>query len=135
MKMGMDSTCVVVILVLFSYTFGQKTLIPKLPCDDILEENARLKVENAWLKDVIRDNITQLTEMIQSNSQNIQDNADNLGIVEIRVTANDGNIVSTNRRIDENKAYITKKVEVGVEFQTINSNCQNPMLDDCLCFK
>ena len=103
--MGMDSTCVV-ILVLFSFTLGQRPLIQDLPCDDILEENTRLKAENAWLKDVIRDNITQLAEMIQSNSQNIQDNADNLGIVEIHVTANDGNIVSTNRRIDENKAYI-----------------------------
>merc|ERR1712181_181053 len=105
MKMGMDSTCVV-LLVLFFFAFGQWPLISDLPCDDILEENTRLKAENAWLKDVIRDNITQLAEMIQSNSQNIQDNADNLGIVEMRVTSNDGNIVSTNRRIDENKAYI-----------------------------
>jgi len=113
MKMGMDSTCVV-ILVLFSFAFGQGSLIPELPCDDILEENARLKIENAWLKDVIRDNITQLAEMIQSNSQNIQDNADNLGIVEMHVASNDGNIVSTNRRIDENKAYIeqnTNKID------------------------
>merc|ERR1711971_659956 len=105
MKMGMDSACVVM-LVLFSFAFGQGPLISDLPCDDILEENTRLKAENAWLKDVIRDNITQLTEMIQSNSQNIQDNADNLGIVEMHVASNDGNIVSTNRRIDENKAYI-----------------------------
>merc|ERR1712181_159802 len=105
MKMGMDSTCVV-LLVLFFFAFGQWPLISDLPCDDILEGNTRLKAENAWLKDVIRDNITQLAEMIQSNSQNIQDNADNLGIVEMRVTSNDGNIVSTNRRIDENKAYI-----------------------------
>merc|ERR1712192_393738 len=106
-KMGMDSTCVV-ILVLFSFgvAFGQRPLISDLPCDDILEENIRLKAENAWLKDVIRDNTTQLADMIQTNSQNIQDNADNLGIVEMRVTSNDGNIVSTNRRIDENKAYI-----------------------------
>merc|ERR1711971_1202163 len=113
MKMGMDSTCVV-ILVLFSFAFGQGSLIPELPCDDILEENTRLKAENAWLKDVIRDNITQLAEMIQSNSQNIQDNADNLGIVEMRVTSNDGNIVSTNRRVDENKAYINEN-EANIE--------------------
>merc|ERR1719341_497186 len=115
MKMGMDSTGVV-LLVLVSFTFGQTPLIP---CDDILEENTRLKAENEWLKDVIRDNITQLTEMIQTNSQNIQDNADNLGIVEIHVTANDGNIVSTNRRIDENKAYIEQNTE------DINANTAN----------
>merc|ERR1719239_160947 len=107
----MDSTCVV-ILFLFSFTLGQRPLIQDLPCDDILEENTRLKAENAWLKDVIRDNITQLAEMIQSNSQNIQDNTDNLGIVEIRVTANDGNIVSTNRRIDENKEYIEENRDI-----------------------
>ena len=105
----MDSTCVF-LLVLFSFTFGQEPLIP---CDDILEENTRLKAENAWLKDVIRDNITQLTEMIQSNAGNIQnnagniqDNADNLGIVDLKVNSNNGHIVSTNRRVDENKAYI-----------------------------
>ena len=105
----MDSTCVF-LLVLFSFTFGQEPLIP---CDDILKENTRLKAENAWLKDVIRDNITQLAEMIQSNAGNIQnnagniqDNADNLGIVDLKVNSNNGHIVSTNRRVDENKAYI-----------------------------
>merc|ERR1712130_669917 len=95
-------------------TFGFMTV------DDILEENARLKEENKWLNDVIRNNITQLTEMIQSNAEkintneeniqanagNIQDNADNLGIVDSKVNSNSGQIVSTNRRIDENKAYI-----------------------------
>ena len=34
---------------------------------------------------------------------NIQNNADNIGIVEGRVNANDGDIVQTNRRVDENK--------------------------------
>jgi len=115
MKMGMDFTCAV-LLFWFSSTLGQGQgpLIPDLPCDDIFEENIRLKAENVWLKDVIRDNITQLTEMIQSNSQNIQDTADNLGIVEKRVTSNDGNIVSTNRRVDENKAYINEN-EANIE--------------------
>ena len=122
MKMGKDSTCAVLLL-LFSFTFGQKPLIP---CDDILEENERLKAENEWLKDVIRDNITQLTEMIQGNSQNIQDNADNLGIVEMHVTANDGNIVLTNRRIDENKAYINENKANIIELtDDINENTAN----------
>merc|ERR1711894_209591 len=120
MKMGMHSACVV-LLVLNSFTFGQKPLIP---CDDILEENERLKAENAWLKNVIRDNITQLTEMIQNNSQNIQDNADNLGIVEMHVVANDGNIVSTNRRIDENKAYINENT-ANIEQNTNNISTLN----------
>jgi len=90
-------------------TFGFMTI------DDILEENARLKEENKWLNDVIRNNITQLTEMIQSNAEkinanegNIQDMSDNVGILEGRVTNNGGDIVLTNRRIDENKAYINE---------------------------
>ena len=39
--------------------------------DDILEENTWLKVEIGWLNNAIRDNITQLTEMIQGNSGKI----------------------------------------------------------------
>merc|ERR1712181_181856 len=65
------------------------------------------------LNDVIKNNITQLTEMTQSNVErisanegNIQDNTDNLGIVEGQVNSITGQLVSTNRRIDENKAYI-----------------------------
>merc|ERR1719234_872021 len=119
----MDSTCVVILLLL-SFALGQRPFIQELPCDDILEENTLLKAENAWLKDVIRDNITQLAEMIQSNSQNIQDNADNLGIVEMRVTSNDGNNVSTNRRIDENKAYINEN-EANIERNMNDINSLN----------
>merc|ERR1712192_245937 len=83
--------------------------------DDILEENTRLKEENKWLNDVIRDNITQLTEMIQNNAEkinmnegNIQDNVDNLGIMEGQMNLQSGQIVQTNMRIDENKAYINQ---------------------------
>ena len=128
-------TTTLFILVVLSLAQGQRPLVPDLPdprivldgatgagnsslanaltIDDILEENARLKYENKWLNDVIRNNITQLTEMIQRNTENIQDNvgniqdnADNLGIVDLKVNSNSGNIVSTNKRIDKNKAYI-----------------------------
>merc|ERR1719507_2404363 len=135
-------TTTLFILVVISFAQGQRPLVPDLPgprivqdgatgagnsslanaltIDDILEENAWLKYENKWLNDVIRNNITQLTEMIQRNAGkinanegqiqdnvgNIQDNADNLGIVDLKVNSNSGDIVSTNRRIDENKAYI-----------------------------
>merc|ERR1719507_1591726 len=135
-------TTTLFILVVISFAQGQRPLYPDLhdprivldgatgarnsslanavTIDDILEENAWLKYENKWLNDVIRNNITQLTEMIQRNAGkinanegqiqdnvgNIQDNADNLGIVDLKVNSNSGDIVSTNRRIDENKAYI-----------------------------
>ena len=83
-------------------TFGFMTI------DDILEENAGLKEENKWLNDIITNNITQLTEMIQNNAAKIntnegnirhntgtiQDNADNLGIVDLEVNSNSGHIVS-----------------------------------------
>jgi len=96
-------------------TFGFMTI------DDILEENARLKEENKWLNDVIRNNITQLTEMIQSNSENIQDNANNLEIVDGQVNMNIGQIEITNRRIDENKAYIEQNTEdIGENTDIIN---------------
>jgi len=92
--------------ILWDITTSREDSFSFMTIDDILEENTRLKVENERLNDIIRDNITQLTEMIQRNEGNIQDNADNLGIVEVQVNSNSGEIVSTNRRIDENKAYI-----------------------------
>merc|ERR1719500_259108 len=99
--------------ILWEITTGREDSFNFMTIDDILEENSRLKVENERLNDIIRDNITQLTEMIRNNADkinvnegNIQDNADNLGIVDLKVNSNSGDIVSTNRRIDENKAYI-----------------------------
>ena len=121
-QLRMDSK-LVVLFVLFYFAFGQKSVITDAPnCDDLLEENTRLKEEIKWLNDVITNNITQLTEMIQNNAEkintnegniqdntgNIQDNADNIGIVDSKVNSNSGQIVSTNRRIDENKAYINQ---------------------------
>merc|ERR1719458_1270097 len=52
------------------------------------------------------DKINANEGKINVNEGNIQDNADNLGIVDLKVNSNSGDIVSTNRRIDENKAYI-----------------------------
>ena len=92
--------------ILWEITTSREDSFNFMTIDDILEENTRLKVENERLNDIIRDNITQLTEMIQRNEGKIQDNTDNLGIVEVHVNSMDGDIVSTNRRIDENKAYI-----------------------------
>merc|ERR1712198_781654 len=104
--------------ILWDLTTSREDSFSFMTIDDILEENTRLKVEIGWLNNVIRENITQLTEMIQNNAGkitavegDIQDTVDNLGIVESRVTVNDGHIVSTNRRIDENKAYIEQNKE------------------------
>merc|ERR1719249_72384 len=106
--------------ILWEITTGREDTFGFMTVDDILEENARLKEENRWLNDVIRNNITQLTEMIQSNVEkintnegnvqanagNIQDSTDNLDILEGQVNSMGGQIVETNMRIDENKAYI-----------------------------
>ena len=108
--------------ILWDFTTSREDTFGFMTNDNILEENARLKEENKWLNDIITNNITQLTEMIQNNAAkintnegnirhntgNIQDNADNLGIVDTKVNSNSGQIVKTNRRIDENKAYINQ---------------------------
>ena len=59
-QLRMDSK-LVVLFVLFSFAFGQKSVITDAPnCDDLLEENTRLKDEIKWLNDVITNNITPL---------------------------------------------------------------------------
>ena len=85
--------------ILWDITAGREDTFGFLTIDDILEENTRLKEENKWLNDVIRDNITQLTEMIQTNSQNIENNEDNLGILEGRVAANGGLIQTVQEEV------------------------------------
>ena len=125
---------------LWDITTSREDSFSFMTIDDILEENTQLKAENKLLKDIIHDNITQLTEMIdgnaqniqnnvqniQSNAQNIQDNADNLAIVETRVNANDGDIVQTNRRVDEHKTFIDKNTEdIAETNKAVENNHQN----------
>merc|ERR1719500_1238622 len=90
--------------ILWEMTTSREDSFSFMTIDDILEENTRLKVENQWLNDVISSNITHLSEMLA-------DMADNVGILEGRVTTNDGHIVQTNTRIDENKAYINENTD------------------------
>ena len=40
--------------------------------EDILEENAALKYQNKWLIDVITSNITELSNLIQKNMDDIE---------------------------------------------------------------
>ena len=94
--------------ILWDFTTSREDTFGFMTNDNILEENARLKEENKWLNDIITNNITQLTEMIQNNAAKIntnegnirhntgtiQDNADNLGIVDLEVNSNSGHIVS-----------------------------------------
>merc|ERR1719249_367395 len=118
--------------ILWEITTSREDTFGFMTVDDILEENARLKEENEWLNNVIRENITRLTEMIQTNAEkintnegNIQDNADNLGILEGQVNSNSGQIVSTNKRIDENKNNIeqnSNKIEQNTEYIEENTD-------------
>ena len=73
--------------ILWDITAGREDTFGFLTIDDILEENTRLKEENKWLNDVIRDNITQLTEMIQTNSQNIENNGGIIQTVQEEVSS------------------------------------------------
>ena len=90
--------------ILWEITISKEDSFSFMTIDDILEENTRLKLENQWLNDVISSNITHLTEMLA-------DMADNVGILEGRVTTNQGDIVRTNLRVDENKAYINENTD------------------------
>ena len=43
--------------------------------EDILEENAALKYQNKWLIDVITKNITELSNRIQKNTEEVSLNS------------------------------------------------------------
>ena len=84
-------------------------------CDDVMEENQRMKEEIKWLNDVIANNITELAAMVAANSLDIssntdsistnnleiQDNSNKIGIVSGRTTTNEAHIATTNLRLDE----------------------------------
>ena len=72
--------------------------------EDVLEENEAYKEENRWLNDVIVNNISQLTLMIQ-------DNKDTIGILSQDVTNNEAHIAENNLRIQENSANIGSNSE------------------------
>ena len=60
--------------------------------DDILEENAAQKEQIRWLNDVITNNISELSDLIQKNQLLIQDNTDNIGLVRTDVFNNEAHI-------------------------------------------
>ena len=72
--------------------------------EDVLEENEAYKEENRWLNDVIVNNISQLTLMIQ-------DNKDTIGILSQEVTNNGAHISENRLRIAENRANIESNSE------------------------
>ena len=43
--------------------------------EDILEENAALKYQNKWLIDVITKNITEISNRIQKNTEEVSSNS------------------------------------------------------------
>ena len=97
--------------ILWELTVGRKETFPFMTIDDILEENARMRAEIKWLNDVITNNISELAAQMEQNNAaiaanqlSIQDNSDNLGLVSVRVIANEAHIATTNLRIDENTA-------------------------------
>merc|ERR1712130_945596 len=106
--------------ILWDITVNRDEPFNFMTIDDILEENARQQAEIKWLNDIITNNISELAaqiaqnneaissniEAITTNNLAIQDNADQDGLVRGRVAANEGNIVQTNRRVDENSAYL-----------------------------
>ena len=78
--------------ILWDITVSRDEPFSFMTIDDILEENARQRAEIKWLNDVITNNISELKDQV--------------GLVNGRVAVNEGNIVQTNRRVDENSAYL-----------------------------
>lgn len=92
--------------ILWDITTSREEPFSFMTIDDILEENARQRAEIKWLNDVITNNISELAAQIAQNSLAIQNNEDQVGLVNGRVTTNEGDIVQTNRQVDENSAYL-----------------------------
>ena len=97
--------------ILWDITVSREEDFGFMTIDDILEENARMRAEIKWLNDVITNNISELAAQMEQNNAaiaanqlSIQDNSDNLGLVSVRVIANEAHIATTNLRIDENTA-------------------------------
>jgi len=67
--------------------------------EDVLEENEAQKAEIRWLNDIIVNNISELTLMIQ-------DNKDLIEIHSQELTNNEAHIATNNLRIQENKKNI-----------------------------
>merc|ERR1712130_771810 len=82
--------------ILWDITTSREEPFSFMTIDDILEENARQRAEIKWLNDVITNNISELAAQIAQNSLAIQNNEDQVGLVNGRVTTNEGDIVQTN---------------------------------------
>ena len=71
----------------------------------IEETNKRVDDNNAAISSN-NEAISTNNKAIATNNLAIQNNADQVGLVKGRVTVNEGDIVQTNRRVDENSAYL-----------------------------
>merc|ERR1719239_2007021 len=92
--------------ILWDITTSREDTFSFLTIDDILEENTRLKEANKWLNDVIRDNITQLTEMIQTNSQNIENNGGIIQTVQEEVSSVQEEVSSVRTDFDNATTHL-----------------------------
>merc|ERR1719209_1470285 len=78
--------------ILWDITTSREDSFSFMTIDDILEENSRLKVENERLNDIIRDNITELTEMIRNNAEKINVNGEKIKVNEGKINVNEEKI-------------------------------------------
>jgi len=72
--------------ILWELTTDRPNSFAFMTIDDILEENARQRAEIKWLNDVITNNISKLTSLIEDNAGAIQENKDNLEALETIVS-------------------------------------------------
>jgi len=91
--------------------------------EDILDENARQKVEIKRLQDILDTNITELFNRTDANSKEIRHNEDSISTLRGRATIMEGNISQNEDVIGQNKLAIGQNNKtIGQHEEAIGQN-------------
>jgi len=101
--------------ILWDITTSREDSFSFMTIDDILEENTRLTVENKRLNDIIRDNITELTEMIKINADKLDIVEGNVNLNNEKIVENEGNIQINANILDNVDGKVNSNSEIIAE--------------------
>ena len=85
--------------------------------EDVLAENQELKAEVKWLNDVITNNISELSKMINKNGDDISNVQSTLVTTMDKVQVNTDNLVINNGNIADNTKNINDIAKEGGFFK------------------